>query len=98
MKVIFVRFTGYELSWGSLRIMNRETVYKIASTVPTYFRLYKIKKKYFYFLFNLVTCIWHYLIDNIYRMYDLYIMRINIAVATKRNITNVLWRRLLDVM
>jgi hypothetical protein len=30
MKVIFIRFTGYEVSWDSLRIINREAVYKIA--------------------------------------------------------------------
>jgi hypothetical protein len=30
MKVIFIRFIGYEVSWGSLRIINREEVYKIA--------------------------------------------------------------------
>jgi hypothetical protein len=30
MKVIFIRFIGYEVSWGSLRFINRETVYKIA--------------------------------------------------------------------
>ena len=30
MKVIFIRFIGYEESWGSLRIINREAVYKIA--------------------------------------------------------------------
>jgi hypothetical protein len=26
MKMISIRFIGYEVSWGSLRIINRETV------------------------------------------------------------------------
>jgi hypothetical protein len=30
MKVIFSHFIRYEVSWGSLRIINREAVYKIA--------------------------------------------------------------------
>jgi hypothetical protein len=30
MEVIFIRFIGYEVSWGSLRIINSEAVYKIA--------------------------------------------------------------------
>jgi hypothetical protein len=30
MKVIFIRFIGYEVSWGSLRITNREAIYEIA--------------------------------------------------------------------
>jgi hypothetical protein len=30
MKAIFIPFMGYEVSWGSLRIINREAVYKIA--------------------------------------------------------------------
>jgi hypothetical protein len=30
MNVNFIRFIGYEASWGSLRIINREVVYKIA--------------------------------------------------------------------
>jgi hypothetical protein len=33
------------------------------------------------------NCFWNYLINNFYRIYDLYVLRINIAVATKRNIT-----------
>jgi hypothetical protein len=30
MKVIFIRFIGYEVSWSSLGIINREAVYRIA--------------------------------------------------------------------
>jgi hypothetical protein len=30
MKVIFIHSIGYEVSWGGLRIITREAVYKIA--------------------------------------------------------------------
>jgi hypothetical protein len=36
MKVIFIRFIGYEVSWDSLRIINCKAVYKIAGSSATH--------------------------------------------------------------
>jgi hypothetical protein len=48
MKVIFIRFIRYEVSWDSL-IINRFAVYN-ALTAPTYFISYKTNKNPFHFL------------------------------------------------